>query len=78
MRHRDYLERYQQNLLGLHLHDIKGTQDHLAPGTGDFDFSVLKPYIKKTLSKPWRRIIPRAHERLSGPENFRPFLYGWV
>lgn len=45
-RHRDLLDRFANRLLGIHLHDIIGlTQDHRAPGTGTFDFSVLRPYL---------------------------------
>lgn len=73
LKHRDYLERYQQHLLGWHLHDIKGTKDHLAPGSGDFDFSLLEPYMKKGAIKTLEahypaqaREIVRARELLEG------------
>ncbi|MEW6170297.1 MAG: sugar phosphate isomerase/epimerase [Candidatus Omnitrophota bacterium] len=42
----DYLKRYGTRLIGLHLHDVKLMQDHLAPGKGEFDFKLLKPFIK--------------------------------
>ncbi len=47
----DYLNRYGSKLIGLHLHDVKLMQDHLAPGKGEFDFSVLKPFIKQDTIK---------------------------
>ena len=46
-KHINYLERYKDRLLGIHLHDIKGIEDHLAPLQGEMNFSILKPYIKK-------------------------------
>ena len=50
-RHRDFLDAYSDRMVGLHLHDIKGTYDHLAPGGGDFDFSIFRPYIKPDMLK---------------------------
>ncbi|MEE8359691.1 MAG: sugar phosphate isomerase/epimerase family protein [Candidatus Omnitrophota bacterium] len=43
---RDFLERFSERLIGIHIHDIKGIDDHRAPLQGDFNFSILKPYIK--------------------------------
>lgn len=43
---RDYLQRFQGHLAGMHIHDISGIKDHLAPGMGDFDFAMLKKYLK--------------------------------
>lgn len=47
----DYLRRFSDKLVGLHLHDVKLMQDHLAPGKGEFNFSVLKPFIKRDTIK---------------------------
>lgn len=43
----EYLKRYTHKLIGIHLHDVVGMQDHLAPGTGEFDFRILKPFIRR-------------------------------
>lgn len=51
VKHKDFLESYHKRLLGIHLHDIRVTSDHLAPGCGNFDFNILKPYIKKETLK---------------------------
>jgi len=50
-RHIDFLDRYAGQMAGIHLHDVKGTEDHLAPGQGDFDFSLLVPYLKPDIIK---------------------------
>lgn len=40
------LNKLSKYLFGFHLHDIRGLHDHLAPFTGDFDFSKLNRYLK--------------------------------
>ena len=32
-------------LLGLHIHDAKGFDDHIAPGKGDSDYATVVPYL---------------------------------
>ncbi len=59
--HEDYLQEYgslagqaqmrSNHLIGIHLHDVKGFKDHLAPGTGEIDFSFLTKYMHSTVIK---------------------------
>lgn len=49
--HKDFLQSYSPRMTGIHLHDVKGVRDHLAPGCGNFDFLTLKPYIKNSTIK---------------------------
>ncbi|MFC1703427.1 sugar phosphate isomerase/epimerase family protein [Candidatus Omnitrophota bacterium] len=44
--HEDYLKRYADRMLGIHLHDIRRGKDHLAPLLGEFDFKRLLGYVK--------------------------------
>ena len=45
-RQNDLLETYSGQMVGTHLHDIKGLDDHLAPGQGEMDFEEIKPFLK--------------------------------
>jgi sugar phosphate isomerase/epimerase len=49
--HNNYLRRFAHCMLGIHLHDLKGIDDHLAPFSGDFDWSLITPYMRDDLIK---------------------------
>ena len=40
------LTHYAANLIGVHIHDAIGLEDHLAPGSGEIDFEPLKSCLK--------------------------------
>jgi sugar phosphate isomerase/epimerase len=40
-----YLDAYAAEMAGIHLHDARKREDHFAPGSGDIDFSAIKPYL---------------------------------
>ncbi len=42
----EYLERFGDRLLGMHVHDVKNTEDHNSPGTGEIDYSKFTEYFK--------------------------------
>lgn len=50
-RQKDLLQAYSENMIGIHLHDIKGLDDHLAPGQGDMNFEEIRPFIKSSIIK---------------------------
>jgi sugar phosphate isomerase/epimerase len=43
--HEEYLRRYGDRLVGMHVHDTRGARDHLAPGQGETDFAMLARYL---------------------------------
>lgn len=45
IKHRDYLEHFSKNMIGVHLHDCIATLDHQAPLKGEIDFKMLALYI---------------------------------
>lgn len=40
-----WLARYSDRLIGIHLHDTVGVTDHLVPGLGDIDFDAIRHYL---------------------------------
>jgi sugar phosphate isomerase/epimerase len=43
--HEDFLRQYSENMVGIHLHDIKSNVVHLAPGMGDLDFKMVSEHL---------------------------------
>ena len=74
-KHKDFLERYGRRLIGAHLHDILGCQDHLSPSQGKIDFSMLKPYLKKNVLKVIEAHQPASAEELISSRKFISQLY---
>ena len=44
--HEDFLRRYSERLVGMHIHDTRAGRDHLAPGQGSTDFAMLGRYLR--------------------------------
>ncbi len=49
--HVQFLEAYKDQLIGVHLHGIKGRRDHLAPFEGDMDLNKFLPYFRSNILK---------------------------
>lgn len=43
----EMLKRYADDLVGIHIHDAIGLEDHLAPGKGEVDFEAVRPHLSK-------------------------------
>jgi sugar phosphate isomerase/epimerase len=50
-RQKDLLDAYSEKMVGIHLHDVKGFDDHFSPGQGEIDFAEITPFIKPHLIK---------------------------
>ena len=48
---RDLLEAYSEDMFGIHIHDARGLDDHLAPGQGEVDYNEIKPFLKPSIIK---------------------------
>lgn len=44
-KYEEWLKRYSSRIIGVHLHDVNGIEDHLAPGMGKVDFKAVAPYL---------------------------------
>ena len=58
--HETYLKTLAPSMAGMHLHDLRKLDDHYAPGTGDFDFRVLLPFVSEQTIK-----VVEAHPKSS-------------
>jgi len=47
----DLLDGYSGEMLGIHLHDIQGLDDHFAPGQGEMDFNEIRPFLRQDVIK---------------------------
>jgi sugar phosphate isomerase/epimerase len=48
---RDLLEAYSEDMFGIHIHDARGLDDHLAPGQGGVNYNEIKPFLKPSIIK---------------------------
>ena len=47
----EYLKKYGERLIGMHLHDVVGINDHKAPGEGNFEFEKIVEFLKRDVIK---------------------------
>ncbi len=68
--HVDFLKPFTGKIVGMHLHDLRGLSDHFAPGSGDFDFKVLQPFVNSSQLK-----VVEAHPKSTASEVAKSVLY---
>lgn len=75
---KDYLDRLSGRMVGMHLHDIKGMDDHRPPLEGEFDFSVIKPFLRKGMLMVIEAHHPATAEQIRRGADHLTSLYGDV
>jgi HAD superfamily hydrolase (TIGR01549 family) len=49
--HEEWLKRFGSRVIGVHIHDVKGITDHLAPGLGQVNFKKIVAYLPEACLK---------------------------
>ncbi|MBL7084724.1 MAG: sugar phosphate isomerase/epimerase [Candidatus Omnitrophica bacterium] len=75
IKHKTLLDKFSQRMIGIHLHDIDGIDDHRAPLKGKFDFSLLKPYLKPETLKVLEPHHPATAREIIRGRNYLEKLF---
>jgi len=51
VKHEEWLKRFGSRIIGVHIHDVKGITDHLAPGLGQVNFGKIVSYLPENCLK---------------------------
>jgi sugar phosphate isomerase/epimerase len=49
--HEEWLSRFRDRMVGIHLHDVLGISDHHVPGKGDVDWEMVTKYLPPKIVK---------------------------
>jgi sugar phosphate isomerase/epimerase len=49
--HEEWLSRFKDRIVGIHLHDIRGISDHHAPGKGNMNWEMVAKYLPPGIVK---------------------------
>ena len=60
---KEFLEKFSELLVGVHLHGCRGYDDHYAPGSGEEDYSLLQNFLR-----PDTLLVVETHHRASREE----------
>ena len=62
--HEEYLGRYGDRLVGMHIHDVTLSRDHKPPGRGEFDFRRIENYLRMDTIKVFEIHPPASPEEV--------------
>ncbi|RJP28829.1 MAG: sugar phosphate isomerase/epimerase [Candidatus Omnitrophota bacterium] len=74
IKHMDFLDLYGTKMLGIHLHDVNGCKDHLAPLKGNLDFKKIASYIKNDTIKVIEAHYPATKNEIIDAKEFLEVL----
>jgi sugar phosphate isomerase/epimerase len=63
LRQGDLLDAYSEKMIGIHLHDVRGLDDHFSPGQGEIDFEKISPFMGSSLIR-----IMEVHSKVGRKE----------
>ncbi len=66
----EYLKRYGDRLIGMHIHDVIVTRDHKAPLQGEVDFTGLRGYLRRDITR-----VLEIHPTATGEEIEKALAY---
>ncbi len=49
--HEEWLSRFRDRMVGIHLHDVRGISDHHAPGKGNMNWEMIAKYLPQGIVK---------------------------
>ncbi|RLA98241.1 MAG: hypothetical protein DRG32_01840 [Deltaproteobacteria bacterium] len=70
IRQKELLERYGARMIGIHLHDAQGVDDHLPPGRGGVDFEMVGEFLREGVLKVMEIHPPATGEEIVGGLQF--------
>ena len=68
--HEEWLSRFRDRIVGIHLHDIRGISDHHAPGKGNMNWEMIAKYLSRGVVKVCEIGEWNDEERMHGVVKF--------
>ena len=68
--HEEWLSRFRDRIVGIHLHDIRGISDHHAPGKGNMNWEMIAKYLSRGVVKVCEIGEWNGEERMHGVVKF--------
>ena len=68
--HEEWLSRFKDRMVGIHLHDIRGISDHRAPGNGNMNWEMIAKYLPQGIVKVCEIAEWNGEEQMQGVVKF--------